>query len=779
MTLVLKKLLHILLAVGLFGIPPVEAVQFGAGTGTAYPSGLDTTRTYTNVGAVPCDPTLDSTLVCSELINDLQSATRAIEVELGIDPSGAYATVKDRLDAIVSGAGDVVGPSVSVDNGIVRYDGTTGKLVQSYTSNTPTCSDTGVCTFVAPILGTPTSGTLTNAIGLPAAGVVGTALVNAAIGTTVQAFDADLTTWAGVTPGTGVATALGVNVGSAGSFVVNGGALGTPSSGTGTNITGIPAANILAGTFGTGAYTIKGTTTTDLPTYGSELLTSAGWTVTAGWTESPNDVFTHTVGTTTISHSATIANTTKHQISWTVASRTTGSFTISVGGVSLAAVTATGSWGPTTASTAAFTITPTTDFNGAISLTSLKQITAISNPVINLLDSAGASRYDIRANAGSNNTGVGLNSSVYNTTGANNTGVGTQALYNTTTGDNNSGVGKDALLSNTTGDNNSALGLSSLYNITSGINNSALGAFAGRYIADGATANQTSTSSVYFGYNSRANADGDTNEIAVGFNAIGNGSNTATLGNSSITTTVLRSKVGIGIVAPTTLLHLFGADNTTVQTIEINATSANVTTADTFIDFRSSAGSIGSIAGTATAGLVAYNTFTGSHYTQVDEADRAELKIGMLLEATGDLLVPFTKKFHTRTIPEKVTLETGVIIPAHDIVEEFQASTPIHLVRSRISRTKGSQAAYGVYGGMDKEGRDMVLALGTGLCMITKTSGPLAIGDYLIASDVPGAMERQTTDVYRNSTVAKVMRNIAWEPGETVRRDVPCIYLGG
>ena len=57
------------------------------------------------------------------------------------------------------------------------------------------------------------------------------------IGTNVQAYDADLTTWAGITPGTGVATALAVNVGTAGSFVVNGGALGTPSSGTLTNCT--------------------------------------------------------------------------------------------------------------------------------------------------------------------------------------------------------------------------------------------------------------------------------------------------------------------------------------------------------------------------------------------------------------------------------------------------------------------------------------------------------------------------------------------------------------
>jgi hypothetical protein len=50
---------------------------------------------------------------------------------------------------------------------------------------------------------------------------------------------------AGVTPGTGVATALGNNIGSAGAPVVNGGALGTPSSGVGTNLTGIPNAGLL------------------------------------------------------------------------------------------------------------------------------------------------------------------------------------------------------------------------------------------------------------------------------------------------------------------------------------------------------------------------------------------------------------------------------------------------------------------------------------------------------------------------------------------------------
>jgi len=90
--------------------------------------------------------------------------------------------------------------------------------------------------------------------------------------------------------GTGVATALGVNVGSAGAFVTHGGALGTPSSGTATNLTGT-ASGLTAGE-ATAALGLKTATTTvsvsgaTAPTSGQVLTatssTAATWQTPSG-----------------------------------------------------------------------------------------------------------------------------------------------------------------------------------------------------------------------------------------------------------------------------------------------------------------------------------------------------------------------------------------------------------------------------------------------------------------------------------------------------------------
>jgi hypothetical protein len=80
------------------------------------------------------------------------------------------------------------------------------------------------------------------------------------------------------TTGTGVLTALGTNVGSAGAFVTFNGALGTPSSGTVTNLTGTAAINI-TGTAPAG--TLTGTTLNS--TVVTSSLTSVGTIGTGIW----------------------------------------------------------------------------------------------------------------------------------------------------------------------------------------------------------------------------------------------------------------------------------------------------------------------------------------------------------------------------------------------------------------------------------------------------------------------------------------------------------------
>lgn len=96
--------------------------------------------------------------------------------------------------ASTGGTGDVVGPASATDNAVVRFDSTTGKLVQN--SVVTIADSTGNMAGV---------GTL-NTHTIP--GGTSTLLISSNIGSSVQAYDADLTTWAGITPGANVGTFL-------------------------------------------------------------------------------------------------------------------------------------------------------------------------------------------------------------------------------------------------------------------------------------------------------------------------------------------------------------------------------------------------------------------------------------------------------------------------------------------------------------------------------------------------------------------------------------------
>jgi hypothetical protein len=141
---------------------------------------------------------------------------------------------------------------------------------------------------------------------------------------------------------------------------------------------------------------------------------------------------------------------------------------------------------------------------------------------------------------GSNNTVVGQDALRSSTTASNNTAMGHEAMYSTTTGADNTAVGKDALENNTTGNENIAIGGSALTFNTTGSGNTAIGRLAGISLTG---FNTSPTNSIYIGRNAYALAANQTNQIVIGENTTGAGSNTVTLGNSSITTTRLRGAV--------------------------------------------------------------------------------------------------------------------------------------------------------------------------------------------------------------------------------------------
>lgn len=190
---------------------------------------------------------------------------------------------------------------------------------------------------------------------------------------------------------------------------------------------------------------------------------------------------------------------------------------------------------------------------GALALSSL------SNGSGNIAIGAETLRY-LTSNA-SANIMIGALSGKYLSSGTSNIVLGQNSLANskycndnifigggiasaaTFSGSTNVGVGNNAFSSLTTGFDNFAFGGYALHSLTTGYRNTAVGYAAGRYATSGSVANQTSTLSLYMGYSSRSSADGNTNEVVIGANAVGNGSNTTTIGHTDVTKIYLRGDI--------------------------------------------------------------------------------------------------------------------------------------------------------------------------------------------------------------------------------------------
>lgn len=173
--------------------------------------------------------------------------------------------------------------------------------------------------------------------------------------------------------------------------------------------------------------------------------------------------------------------------------------------------------------------------------------------------------------SGGNNSAFGQYALAFSTNNSN-SAFGHAALYVNSSGSDNSAFGNTAMIANTTGSKNLAIGTSSLSTNISGSNNVAIGYVSGTHLNDKLSSAGSPNNSVFMGYDTSALLANGTNEIVIGYNADGGGSNTATLGNTSITKTVLRGNVETnGTISATNIpvqLKDFYSDVNNVSTTE-------------------------------------------------------------------------------------------------------------------------------------------------------------------------------------------------------------------
>jgi hypothetical protein len=189
-----------------------------------------------------------------------------------------------------------------------------------------------------------------------------------------------------------------------------------------------------------------------------------------------------------------------------------------------------------------------------------------------------------------NNTSVGYQALLSNTTGSNNTASGYNALSSNTTGSYNTAFGFQSLLGNIGGNYNTATGFEALYTNTTGSYNTAYG-------VDALTSNTTGGSNTATGVNALATNNGSYN-TAYGVDALT--SNTTGINNTASGFEVLKS-------------NTTGIENTAygVNALYSNTTGGYNTASGVFALYSNTTGSTN----TASGKNALYNNISGSNNT--------------------------------------------------------------------------------------------------------------------------------------------------------------------
>jgi hypothetical protein len=177
------------------------------------------------------------------------------------------------------------------------------------------------------------------------------------------------------------------------------------------------------------------------------------------------------------------------------------------------------------------TTTPTRklDVNADASINGLRIGRGSGNLSTNVVLGVGA----LNSNTtGAANFSLGESSLFLNQTGNDNIAIGIVAIRSNISGIRNVGIGSGSLFS-TTASGNTGIGRNTISSNTTGSNNIAIGNNAGNVIGSGSVGATILNSSILIGNDTRPLLDNQTNQIVIGTSAIGLGSNTTLIGNSS------------------------------------------------------------------------------------------------------------------------------------------------------------------------------------------------------------------------------------------------------
>lgn len=394
-----------------------------------------------------------------------------------------------------------------------------------------------------------------------------------------------------------------------------------------------------------GLQTLQGTTASDTSPLGVELITTgssdASWTGT-----SFASGYTHITGSTTqlTSTLAAVVGTT-YVITTTISNYVSGSISLTFGGYTYyTGQIITRAFAGYAVNTNSLAITPTTDFNATIVI-SVKTV-GIASPITTFTNSTGSIVNEIRADGnnlsigvnsgtkptivasnsswnthighyagqidnGRYNTFIGYNSGKANSNGSQMTAIGYGTLTNVVNGFGSVAIGYLSQNSTTGSSGNISVGDYSLQTST-GSNNTVIGSYAGAYIADKVTAANNLINSIMFGYKSSPLADNQINQVVIGNQATGLGSNTTVLGNSSTTTAAIYGNLLLGKTGDTgQKLQVSG--NTLINgNLTANTISANSINRVNYIVFNTGTTSATTVPGTVyfdnTEKALSYNT---------------------------------------------------------------------------------------------------------------------------------------------------------------------------